>query len=349
MMQALIFHGTKQLAVEQVPEPRIAAHEALIKVSACGICGSDLHGYLGHSPRRSASVPLIMGHEFTGQIAEFGSEVGLEVRQKFAVGDRVVIQPQISCGRCRACQSGYYNVCPNMKLLGIERAGGFAEYVAVPADRLFALPANLSEAEGSLTETLAVEVHLFRTMAAPLLRTVVILGAGAQGLLAVQLARLAGASQIVVADLVPQRLALAGQMGATRTVQADSEDVVKTVLALTDNWGADFVLEAVGVPLLRQQALAMIAPHGTIGLIGLGKGETTLNVLPIVNKEITIRGSYCYTDDDFQRSIELISSGQIKVQSMLYEAPLGEGIPYFERLIEEPAHLTKVLLRPEQR
>ena len=185
-MQAIVFHGKHQLALEDVPEPKLAPGEVLVQVAACGICGSDLHGYEGHSPRRDRSVPLIMGHEFTGRVAALGSEVTGDL----AVGERVVVHPQISCGRCRACRAGLTNICPNMSILGIERAGAFAEYVAVPADRLFRLPAHLSDQDGALVETLSIQVHLFQQVPRPLLRTVVVLGAGPQGLFAVQLARL---------------------------------------------------------------------------------------------------------------------------------------------------------------
>lgn len=341
-MHALVYRGVEQLHLEDVAEPEPAAGEVLVQVAACGICGSDLHGYLGHSARRDANVPLIMGHEFTGRIV--GS--GQDVPGALAVGTRVVVQPQISCGSCRACRSGRANICPHMRILGIERPGAFAPLVAVPAHRIFPLPDALDDVDGTLVETLAVEVHLFHQMVPSLLRSVVILGAGAQGLLAVQLARLLGIPQVIVSDVVPQRLAMASQMGATITVQADAEDVVDIARRATDNWGVDLVIDAVGAPVTRRQAVAMAAPGGTIGLIGLGEGETTLNFLPVVNKELQVLGSYCYSDDEFQRALELIASGQIQVGAMTCVAPLSEGVAYFRRLLEEPAGLTKVLLSP---
>jgi 2-desacetyl-2-hydroxyethyl bacteriochlorophyllide A dehydrogenase len=341
-MRALVFHGRQRLELEEVAEPRPAAGEVLVQVAACGICGSDLHGYLGHSARRSAHVPLIMGHEFTGRIVEIGEGVN----SSLAVGDRVIVQPQISCGRCRACRAGLGNICPNMAIIGIERPGAFAEVVAVPTDRVFGLPADLSDVDGALVETLAVEVHLFRHMTPPLLRTVVILGAGAQGLLAAQLAKLAGATQVIVTDRIAERLALAKRLGASITIEADQENLVQRILDSTDGWGADLVVDAVGAPITRQQAIAVLAPGGTLGLIGLGKGETTLDFLPVVNKELQIRGSYCYSDDDFQRALELLAARQIKVQDMIQVAPLAEGESYFQRLLGESTGLTKVLLRP---
>jgi 2-desacetyl-2-hydroxyethyl bacteriochlorophyllide A dehydrogenase len=341
-MQALVFYGTSQLRLEEYPVPEPPPGEVLIHVSACGICGSDLHGYLGHSARRTAHIPLVMGHEFSGSVAALGAGViGI------STGDRVVVQPQMSCGHCRACRAGKSNICPNMAILGIERAGAFAEYVSVPANRVFRIPAGLGDAEASLTETLAVEVHLFRQFAALYPRTVVVLGAGAQGLFAVQLARSAGAAQIIASDLFDDRLELAARSGATLTLRPDQSDPVKQVLALTDGWGADLVIDAVGAPSTRAQGVAMLAPGGTLALVGLGVGETTLNFLPVVGRELTIQGSYCYSDDDFLLALEMLASGAVRPEGMLHAAPLREGAAYFQRLVDAPTGLTKVVLTPQ--
>ena len=340
-MQAIVFYGKHQLALEDVPEPSLAPGEVLVRVAACGICGSDLHGYLGHSPRRDRSVPLIMGHEFTGQVAA----VGPGATGDLAEGERVVVHPQISCGRCRACRAGLSNICPNMSILGIERAGAFAEYVAVPADRLFRLPADLSDQDGALVETLSIQVHLFRQVPRPLLRTVVVLGSGPQGLFAVQLARLAGASQIIATDLIPHRMQLAKQMGATTVLRGD-EDVVGRVLELTNGWGADFIVDAAGAPATRRQGIAALAPGGSLGLVGLLPGETPVEFNAVVNRELVVRGSYSCTDDDLARSLELLASQQITLEGMLELAPLREGVSCFERLLDPMSGLTKVVLQP---
>ena len=347
-MDALVFRGTRQITFERVPVPTPGPGEVLIKVSNSGICGSDLHGYLGHSARRTAHIPLIMGHEFAGQVVQVGAprstESGIANQPSLEPGDRVVVQPQITCRRCPACRSGRANICPNMQIVGIERAGAFAEYVSVPADRVFPIPDSLSERHASLVETLAVEVHLFAAMVQPILRSVAIFGAGAQGLFAVQLARLTGAEQIIVSDLMPSRLALAERLGATHTFQADKVSVSREVSRLTDGWGVDFSVDAVGAPAIRQEATAVLAPGGTLGLVGLGRGETVLDFLPVVNKELSIKGSYCYTDGDFQRALDLVAHGTIEVESMIDNAPLREGAHYFEQLLAPGTPFTKVVL-----
>ena len=260
-MRALVFSATQRIQLENVDDPVCGSNEVLIQVSNCGICGSDIHGYMGLSERRTASIPLIMGHELSARILEIGSRVNGDL----AVGRRVIVQPQISCGSCLACRSGQANICPKMEILGIERAGGFADFVSVPSNRIFPLPENVSDAEGTLVETLAVEVRLFRTMAQPLLRTVAVWGAGAQGLFAVQLARLSGASRIIVADIDHKRLQLAAQMGATCTVEVGKDDMLDIVLRHTDGWGAELAVDAVGTPSVRQEAAAALAPGGTLG------------------------------------------------------------------------------------
>lgn len=341
-MRALVFYKPHEITLETLPDPTPSEDQVLIQVTACGICGSDLHGYLGHSARRNAHVPLVMGHEFAGRIAE----IGKGVRGDIKVGDRVVVHPQIYCGTCRACRAGLQNICPNMSVLGIELPGAFAEYVAVPANRVFPLPDGLADVSGSLVETLAVEVHLFRAFYRPMTHTVVVLGAGAQGLLAAQLARLSGASQVIITDVIPQRLAYAEQHGVSHTIQSDREDAVAIVKQATDGWGADFIVDAVGIPETRQQGIAMLAPGGTLAMVGLGKGETTLNFTPVVGRELNIQGSYCYSDGDFARALELIAGGHIHIDSMVHTAPLREGVEYFHRMIEEPASIIKTVLVP---
>lgn len=342
-MKALVFRGTGQLAIEDAVEAPLQADEVRIEVACCGICGSDLHGFLGHSARRSRNVPLIMGHEFSGRIAE----IGAAVQSDLSLGQRVTVQPLISCGSCPACRSGKSNICPNMAILGIERAGAFAPTVTVPAHRVFPLPNALSDQAAALAETLAIEVHLFREMVPSLLRSVLVLGAGAQGLLAIQLARLLNIPQIIASDVVPSRLELATQCGATLIINPKEADVVQAVKEATQGWGVELAVETTGAPSARPQGLATLAPGGTLGLVGLGEGPTTVDFLPIVARELTLRGSYCYTDDDFTRAIELLATRQIQADALISIQPLSAGPAAFTTLIESPASGVKVLLQPD--
>jgi L-iditol 2-dehydrogenase len=175
---------------------------------------------------------------------------------------------------------------------------------------------------------------------------VLVLGAGAQGLLAVQLARLMNAPEIIVSDVVPARLELAKRLGATHALHAREQDVAAEVKALTGGWGTEFAIETTGAPAARLQGLAALAPGATFGVVGLGEGKTTVDFLPIVARELNVRGSYAYSDDDFQRSIELLASGQVEGEPMLSVAPLAQGPEAFEALVTDPADRIKVLLQP---
>lgn len=341
-MRALVLRGPRDIVDTGLPDPIPARDEVLIQVEACGVCGSDVHGYLGLSPRRSAHMPLVMGHEMVGRIAGRGADVP----DALPTGRRVVIQPQSWCGRCRACQDGMPNICQNMSIAGIERNGGFAEFLTVPADRAFPAPDTLNADAGALVEPLSVQVHCFRTLVPAMPHTVLVLGAGAQGLLAAQLARLAGARHIMVADPVPERLEVAGAVGATEVAQSGEADVVAWVRERTDGWGADAVIEASGSSSARQTAVAAAAPGGTVVLVGLGHGETSLDCLDIVNREISVRGSYCYSDADFLRALDLLGTGQVRTEAMVQSLPLSGGEACFRELVERPSAVPRFLLTP---
>ena len=252
-MKSLIFGGPRNVYLGDWEQPKLLPGQVLIEVAACGICGTDLHVYDGLPA--AWPVPGIYGHEFAGTVIGWANDVG-----GFQVGDRVVVQPLLYCGQCRYCRSGKTNLCPNLVLIGGDRPGGFAEQVAVPARSLFNVPENLSLKRAALIETLATSVHAFEQNLSGILRSVAVLGAGAQGLFAVQLARLAGAKLIAVSETLPHRLAMAQKLGATHAMNAKREDIVEAVLALTDGEGVDLVIEAAGKAVTRQGCYAAAAP-----------------------------------------------------------------------------------------
>lgn len=341
-MKALVLRGVRDVVLADVPQPESQADVIVVEVLLAGICGSDVHGYLGHSERRSSNLPLVMGHEIVGRVARVGGAVA----SGLGLGQRVVIQPMIACHTCPVCRSGLSNVCPNMHIVGIECAGGFATHVAVPASQVIPVPDSLTNERAAMVEPLAIEVRLFRECARPLLRSVLILGAGSQGLLAVQLARLFGIPQIIVSDTLANRLEVALHAGATDIIDATDIDVAQRVLELTGHLGVELAVETAGASRARTTGLAALARGGTFAIVGLGQRETSIDFLDVVAHEKTIRGVYCYSDDDFARALELLVSSQIHVDSMLSVLPLAEGPAAFAALVDEQKRFVKVLLDP---
>jgi len=317
---------------DNAPEPRPEPGQVVVQVSRVGICGSDLHGYLGKSKIRVP--PLIMGHEFTGHIVEAASG--------FRQGQRVVVQPLVSCGECRYCRSGRSEICLQRKVLGAHLPGAFADQVAAPADNVYPLPDDLSLSTGALVEPLANAVHMISLARESLFGDVVVIGAGTLGLLTLQAALLAGAQRAIVADTDDGRLAVARSLGASATVNPRADDLVAAVRDITGG-GADVVVDAVGHSVTRQQAVACCANGGTAILLGLADVETSLNCLDITNRQVRVQGSYGSNDSDFRAALRLLTSGRIDTASWVSEMPLRDGARAFQRLTDSPQGLVKVV------
>jgi len=339
-MKAAVWYGGKNIRVEEVPKPTIKDDDVLVRVRAAAICGSELHAYAGVSERRKP--PLVMGHEFSGEIAEIGKNV-----KDFKVGDRVVIEPITRCGVCEQCVTGRGNVCRNMKLLGLHTGGGFAEYVPVPARNCYILPDHISFEEGSLVEPLAVGVHAVNRTPVKLGDTVAVVGAGVIGLMTLQAAKIAGAEKLLVVDIMDYRLKLAEKLGADITINSRVEDPVKRVMELTDMRGVDVALEAVGIEATVQQAMRMVRIGGRVTAIGMLARSMSLDMLDAVVRELDIKGSYGYTPIDFKVALTSISNGKVDVKSLITNVlPLSDVAKGFELLHKKVENVVKVVLKP---
>lgn len=338
-MKALVYTAPYRVELQDLPRPQPGPGEVLIQVAAAGICGSDVHGFRGRSARRKP--PLVMGHEFTGRVAALGSGV-----DDLPLGQMVVVNPLLPCGACEWCLAGRSHICPYRKLIGMDRPGAFADYVVVPRRAIFPLPDGMSPALGTMAEALANSVHIIQQNAAGLMRGVAVVGAGTQGLLALQMARLAGISPRLITDMEPYRLEVARELGADLAIHAREQDPVQAVLDFTGGRGVDLVIEAVGHNVTRQQAIAMAAPGGRIVFLGLHEVWSELDCQAIVARELTVRGSYAYSSHDFLTSLDLLASGRVEVSSWLDEAPLTEGQRVFEALADHPGRWIKVALIP---
>jgi L-iditol 2-dehydrogenase len=342
-MKVLQLLRYKHLEIVDIPAPAPGPAEVLVHVAACGICGSDVHGYDGSSGRRIP--PIVMGHEAAGRIAALGDGV-----RGFAAGDRVTFDSTIYCGVCVPCRRGEINLCDSRQVLGVScsdyrRAGAFAEYVVVPASIVYRLPDSLPFAEAAMLEAVAVALHAVSLAQVSPDSTALVLGAGMIGLLALQALRVAGCSRVLVADIDRSRLKLAQEIGATATLPAEA-GLNRQIFELTDGAGVDLAVEAVGRKETVGAAIESVRKGGTVVLVGNISPEVTLPLQKVVTRQIRLQGS-CASAGEYPRAIELLASGAIKVKPLITAVvPLDDGPQWFERLHAREPNLMKVVLTP---
>lgn len=342
-MKALLLSQYRllELAEVAVPEPGLA--EILIRVAACGICGSDVHGYDGSSGRRIP--PIVMGHEAAGTVAGFGAEVS-----GFSVGDRVTFDSTVYCGECAYCARGEINLCDRRQVLGVScgdyrRAGAFAEFVSVPARIVHRLPDNLPFAEAAMLEAVAVALHAVSLVPVSSGSNALVVGAGTIGLLLQQALRVAGCSRVYVTDVDHARLQRSRELGATAAVPA-GPDIVDRILESTGGTGVDIAVEAVGNAETVNTAISSVRKGGTVVLVGNISPQVNMPLQKIVTRQIRLQGS-CASAGEYPRAIGLMSSGAIRVGPLISAvAPLEEGPQWFERLHAREPNLMKVVLTP---
>jgi L-iditol 2-dehydrogenase len=343
-MKALLLSEYKHLEIAELPDPTPGHGEVLVSVAACGICGSDVHGYDGSSGRRIP--PIIMGHEAAGTIDALGDGV-----TGFAVGERVTFDSTIFCGACNNCRRGDVNLCDHRQVLGVScseyrRAGAFAEYVSVPARILYRLPDALSFNEAAMLEAVSVALHGVALAQLSADSTALVVGAGMIGLLTLQALRAAGCARIFVADVDSTRLKLAQDAGATAVLSSNA-DLVEQVLQLTAGIGVDVAIEAVGRNETVRASIDSVRKGGTVVLVGNISPEVTLPLQKVVTRQIRLQGS-CASAGEYPRAIELLASGAIRVKPLISAiAPLEEGPRWFQRLYAREPNLMKVILTPE--
>jgi 2-desacetyl-2-hydroxyethyl bacteriochlorophyllide A dehydrogenase len=325
-MRSLVYTAPRQLNIEDYPRPHPAAGEVEIAVAVAGICGADISGFLGKSRRRTP--PLILGHELVGHTAE---------------GRRVVVDPLSSCGHCTDCQSGRENLCPNLRLLGMDPLPGcFADFVAVPRLHVYEIPEELADARAILAEPLANIVHVFRLAAAQLEFRMGIVGAGVMGALALKMALRLGAREVLVEDIDERRVAAARLIGATLAVNPESDGGDARSFA---GRGLDLVLDACGTEDARQQAFDLCRPGGTVVLLGMAKERSELDFVAVIRKEQRVLMSFGYTPVDFARSLEMLAADEIDLGKWVMEMPLEDGQKAFEKMTGARSDTLKIILR----
>ncbi|MEI6231840.1 MAG: galactitol-1-phosphate 5-dehydrogenase [Planctomycetota bacterium] len=343
-MKALVLTQYNHLELQDWPKPEIAADEVLIRIAACGICGSDIHGMDGSTGRRQP--PLIMGHEAAGTISEVGADV-----QGWVVGDRVTFDSTVYCGECWFCRRGDVNLCDKRRVLGVStgeyrRHGAFAEFVNVPQRILVKLPEAVTFSQAAMVEPVSIALHAVRRTPLELNDTVVVVGAGMIGLFVIQALRAAGCGKIFAVDLDQSRLDVAVKLGADEGFLSNKVDVPAEIQRRTNGRGADAAFEVVGITPTLQTAIAVLRKGGQLTLVGNLSPKTELPLQLVVTRELTLHGS-CASNGEYPACLDMIARGVIKVEPMITaEAPLSDGDAWFHRLKIGGDNLLKVLLKP---
>ncbi|MEQ8479337.1 MAG: alcohol dehydrogenase catalytic domain-containing protein [Hoeflea sp.] len=331
-MRALVYTAPRTLVLRDEPEPKVPEGEALVRVEAVGICGSDMHAYLGHDERRPA--PLILGHEAAGVVVRGPLE-----------GKRVTVNPLATCGKCLACSSGRNNLCPNRQILSMmPRQGAFAELIAVPGENLVEVPDNVSLAKACLAEPLACGWHGVRLGSAALdivladARCLVI-GGGAIGLGAALALKANGAGDVTISEANPRRTGALGAAGEFRIATPDA-------IGAETGGRYDLVIDGVGFAATRATASKAVRPGGVIVHIGLGDAEGGLDIRRMTLQEITFIGAYTYSPQDFRETAAAIFDGRLGDLEWPEVRALEHGAEAFTGILEGRVTAPKIVLEP---
>ena len=345
MQKGAFMRGIDKMIIKEIPVPEIGKKEVLVSLEYVGICGSDVHyfhnGCCG-SYKVDLSEDYMLGHECAGTIVKVGEEV-----EKLKVGDRVALEPGITCGECEQCKSGHYNLCPDVVFLATPPVQGCnEEYIAFPENMCFKLPDNVSTKEGALIEPLSVGFYASEQGGVKTGDTVVILGSGCIGLVTLLACKAHGAGKIIVADLVEARLQKALEIGATEVINSGKEDALKKIEELTNGRGADVVFETAGSPVTIAQTPFIVRRGGTITLVGISaKEEITYNFAQIMDKEATIKSVFRYRNI-YPKAIAAVSGGAINVKGIVtHEFDLDHIQEAYDEAVNNKTDLVKAVIK----
>lgn len=305
-MKASRFLGNKTFAVTDLPTPHAGPGELVLRNQVCGVCGTDVHIYHGEPGSADVNPPVVLGHEYSGEVVEVGKGV-----TGFAVGDHVTVDPNIYCGHCAYCQNGKKQLCPSMEAIGVTRDGGFAQYSRIPASQAFKLEPTVPWEAAAMAEPLACCLHGIDLAGIQVGDKVCVVGGGAIGLLMVQLAKLSGASQIVLSEPNEKRRQVGLQLGANTALDPTRPDAQEAFAQVLDG-GANVVIECVGnVPAVKS-AFQFAGKGATVLLFSVPKVDATfdLPLFDVYKKELTIKGSFV-NPDTHARAVALINSGKV--------------------------------------
>jgi len=327
------------LRVEEVSIPQIGSYEVLVKMKRVGICGSDVHYYLeGSVASYVVREPLILGHECAGEIVNIGNRV-----KNLKIGQRVVIEPGFTCGKCEYCRKGRYNLCGEVKFYGTPPYDGtFAEYVSAPEQNVYVIPDEMSYEEGAMVEPLAVGMMAAKMGKVTVHDIVAVLGAGPIGQMALQASKTYGAHETFVTDIIDYRLEYAKKYGAKEVINSAEEDMVEKIMELTDSKGVDVVIEASGATSAIQQAIDIVKPGGLIVLVGYPSRDVQMPLTKIISRELRIQGIHRYANV-YPAAIKSVYSGIAIVKPYVTHVfPLKQIKEAFEANINKTGNPMKI-------
>jgi L-iditol 2-dehydrogenase len=339
-MQAAIFYGIRDLKIQDVKLRKLISHEVLLKVHACGICGTDVHIYEGAEGSAAVFPPVILGHEFSGEVCEVGDDV-----KNIKIGERVCIDPNIYCGKCYYCRNGQVHFCHQLTAIGVTIDGAFAEYCIVPENQVYRLPENVSYEEGALSEPIACCLHGIDQSESSPGDTVLIIGGGTIGLIMLQLAKITGAAKLLLSEPVSEKRELALKLGADVVLDPVRENFDQAVQSHTKN-GVDIVIECVGRKETMEQAVHSARRGGTIMMFGLTPPNCEIPLKPfdVFRRELTIKSSFINPFTQ-ARAVELLGSGRVKVKELISQVVSLENlIRIFEK--DNVRKIGKVVIKP---
>ncbi len=343
-MKALLLTAPSTFEFTEVADPLAGAGEVRIDVQACGVCGSDIHGMDGRSGRRIP--PIVMGHEAAGIVSGLGEGV-----TEWKIGDRVTFDSTEFCGECDECARGNFNLCANRRVLGVScadyrRHGCFAEQVVLPTRILHRIPDTLTFEKAAFAEPVAIALHAVNLAPPAFDEPVVVIGAGLIGLLVIQALKARGWAEVIAVDLDDSRLALARELGASRTFSAKQENLAPQLREICGGDGARTAFEVVGAAAPVELAIRSVCKGGTVVLVGNLQPSVPLPLQEVVTRQITLKGS-CACAGEYPEAIQRIEDGSIRVEPLLSAtAPLSDGADWFARLANNTEGLLKVILKP---
>ena len=342
-MKALIWEAARTMRMREEPKPLPAADEILVKVAHAGICGSELGGYLGHNALRTP--PLIMGHEFAGEIAELGAAVS-SIQPDLNIGQAITVNPLWYCGECAYCRRGLNQLCHQRQLLGVHRPGAYAEYVTVPAKLARPLPAGMDTRIGALTEPVGCAVRIAELAGDVVGEDCLVIGAGPIGLLSLQMLKLNHARRVFIVEMDDQRLRMGAELGGI-PIQPRETDAVQIIKDATNGQGVAVSVDAVGSAVTREQCITATSAGGRLILSGLHEEHSAMPAADMIRREIQVQGSFAYSPANFAHALDLLEQRAVRLDPWIVEAPLQVGGEWFDRLIDAPGNVAKVLLVPD--